>query len=241
MKNLSPKLFANLYAGFSLPIATFDCGELCAPYNENGVPFCCDTRHAVPTAYLEEWAFLRRSTDLWHPWQGQNDRETERLASLLPDGQVALECLGYRYCQRGFRTLACRSFPFFPYITPQGEFVGLSYLWEFEDRCWVISNLAVVSSEFLSQMIQTYEMIFEIRPEEKEIQRRFSGSMRQIFGRRHRSILLLHRNGNWYKVTPRNGRMRRVSPERLPKFGDYQIAAKLPFPDEQQMLSDLRQ
>jgi hypothetical protein len=233
MGKLSPEFFTELYTNFDGSIAALDCGERCAPYNENGVPFCCDIRHAVPTAYEEEWDFLRHSTDLWHPWQGKDECETEELNQQVPDGQLLIACRGYAFCQRGFRTLACRAFPFFPYITRQGEFIGLSYHWEYEDRCWVISNLQVVSPIFLSQFIHAYEALFEIRPYEKEIQRLYSGVMRQVFGRRHRSVTLLHRNGVWYKVTPRNGRLRRVSPERLPKFGDYRLAAELPFADEQ--------
>ena len=28
----------------------------------------------------------------------------------------------------------------------QGEFVGLTYYWVFEDRCWIISNMQVVEN-----------------------------------------------------------------------------------------------
>jgi hypothetical protein len=56
--------------------------------------------------------------------------------------------------------------------------------------------------------------------------------MRHFFGRHRRAIPLLHRNGWIYKITPRNGRMRRVDTAELPVFGPYKIAASMPFPDE---------
>ncbi len=232
MTAFSPQDFGRLYADFDSPIAEFDCGDRCAPYNERGVPFCCDTRHAVPTAYLEEWEFLQTSTNLWHRWEGRTPAETSRLASLAPEGQVLIACLGHRYCQREFRSLACRAFPFYPYINRKGELIGLGYFWEYEDRCWVISNLQVVSQEFLRQFIRTFELIFERMPEERDAYLSFSEMVRRTFRRKGRAILLLHRNGNFYKVTPTHERLRRIPPEKLPKYGDYKVAAQLPFPDE---------
>ena len=224
--------FGALYERFQAPIAALNCGHKCAPYNENGVPFCCDTRHAVPTAYTAEWEYLQRNTELWHLWRSDDPDETAALQNETPKGQVLIACLGHELCQRGFRSITCRSFPFFPYIDREGGFIGISYYWEYEDRCWVISNLKVVSPEYRAEFIATYDSIFETMPEERENFRYHSMMMRRIFGRRHRAIPLLHRNGSVYKITPRNGRMRRVVVDKLPKFGPYKIAAKLPFPED---------
>ncbi len=223
--------FAAFYDHFDRPVTPFDCGERCAPYNERGVPFCCDTAHAVPAAYTEEWEYLQANTDLWRPWQGRTRRETNRLRRQAPEGQVLVACKGHQLCQRSFRSITCRAFPFFPYLTEQGEFMGMSYYWEYEDCCWVISNLSEVDQEYRRQFIDAFEALFSTYPEEKENFRQFSGLMRRVFGRRRRAIPLLHRNGFAYKVTPHNGRLRRVALETLPKFGLYKIAADLPFPD----------
>ena len=67
-----------LYDGFRTPIASVDCGQQCAPYND-GVPFCCDTCHAVPTAYLDEWAYLQDNTELWYLWEAEDPRAPEIL------------------------------------------------------------------------------------------------------------------------------------------------------------------
>ncbi len=90
----------------------------------------------------------------------------------------------------------------------------------------------VVSPEYRAQFIAAYEKIFQEHPEDKENFRQFSVLMRRVFGRQKRSIPLLHCNGQAYKVTPHNGRLRRVAVERLPKFGSYKVAAEMPFPDE---------
>lgn len=222
----------NLYSDFDLPIAAFDCGQRCAPYNEGGIPFCCDIQEAVPTAYHSEWKCMQARTELWHLYQNDNEKEMDQLVSGTPEGQILLACKGYEFCERNNRLVSCRAFPFFPYISRAGEFLGLSCLWDFEDRCWLLSHLEVVQMDYLRQFVRTFDEIFLHLPGELERYRGFSSMMRRAFGRRHRSIPVLQRNGYWYKTTPRNGRMRRVSAEQLPKFGWYLVADSLRFPDE---------
>lgn len=222
----------SLYKTFQAPISAINCGDKCAPYNESGVPFCCDTRHAVPTAYDIEWDYLRENTDLWHEWLADDPAETERLQREKPEGQVLIECLGHRSCQRQFRSITCRAFPFFPYIDHKGLFLGMTYYWEYENRCWVVSNLDVVTPEYLHEFTAAFDRLFELRPQERENFRYHSVVMRRIFGRSHRAILLLHRNGFLYKISPHTGRLRKILTDQLPAFGPYRIAARLPFPDE---------
>ncbi len=224
---------ADLYRRFWEPLADVDCGAHCAPYNERGIPFCCNTRHAVPALYIEEWLYLKERTDLWHPWQGRTLMETQRLAKETPDGMILMACKGPAYCQREYRSLTCRAFPFYPYFTREGKFIGMTYYWEYEEQCWVISNLHVVRDEFRSQFMAAFDALFDQRPEEQESYRALSTTMRRVFGRRRRAIPILHRNGGVYKVTPRNGRMRRVEARDLPAFGPYRISRLLPFPDEE--------
>lgn len=232
MSVLKPEDFSSFYARFQSPIARFDCGQKCAPYNENGVPFCCDTRHAVPTAYQAEWAYLRENTDLWKEWAPSDPQEKKRLQKETPNGQLLIACKGAAHCQRGFRSITCRAFPFFPYINSQGEFIGLSYYWDYEDRCWVISNLDIVTPEYRAEFIAAYEELFESYPEELESFRNHSAYMRKVFLQRRRTIPLLHKNGYFYKLSPGSEKIHRVAAQDLPKFGPYRIAAALPFPDE---------
>ena len=224
--------FARLYAGFQAPIAALDCGKKCAPYNEYGVPFCCDTTHAVPSAYLAEWDYLQQNTNLWHLWQPADEGEYQLVRAETPENMQLIECLGHTHCQRGFRSLTCRAFPFYPYINSNGEFIGLSYYWDYEDRCWVISNLQVVTPEYVQQFVLTFDRLFAEMPGERESYARHSLVMRRKFARKGRTLPLLHRDGGLYKVSPHHERMRRVHADSLPKFGPYRVAALLPFPDE---------
>ena len=114
--------FETLYAQFDSPITVLDCGKKCAPHNEYGVPFCCDTGHAVPTAYQPEWEYLSKNSNLWRIWDTDDIEETNRLRSEAPDGQLLIGCLGHLQCQRDYRSITCRAFPFFPYITKEGDF-----------------------------------------------------------------------------------------------------------------------
>lgn len=232
MSVLNPAHFVDLYARFNAPITALDCGRKCAPYNEYGVPFCCDTEHAIPTAYSAEWAYLEPSTDLWHPWEDDDPKETARLRAETPDGQVLIECLGHRHCQRNFRSITCRAFPFFPYITRERKFIGLSYYWEYEETCWVINHLRAVTPAYVQEFVAAYDWIFENLPGELENFRYHSIIMRRVFGRRRRTIPLLHRAGGAFSVTPKDGSLASVNPEQLPKYGPYEIAALMPFPNE---------
>jgi len=233
--NASPEDFARLYAGFQAPIAALDCGQKCAPYNEGGVPFCCDTRHAVPTAYTAEWDYLRAHTDLWHRWQADDPAETRRLEAETPPHMVLIACRGAEHCQRDFRAITCRAFPFFPYFDSQGRFLGLSVYWEYADRCWVISNLQVVSRRYRQQFIATFERLFDLLPDERVTFQHHSAVMREVFRQRRRRIPLLHRDGSACLISPRSERLQRVPVGQLPRHGVYAIAARLPFPDEEDL------
>jgi hypothetical protein len=56
--------------------------------------------------------------------------------------------------------------------------------------------------------------------------------MRRVFSRQKRGIPLLHRDGGVFTVRPRDGLIEPVDPTKLPKYGPYEVARLLPFPDE---------
>ena len=228
--------FSHLYARFSAAVTALDCGDRCGPHNVGGVPFCCDLSHTIPSAYPEEWDYLRGSTSLWHRWQPSDPDLEEEMARKVPPGHVLIACLGHRQCQREFRSITCRTFPFFPYFDLRKRFIGLAPYWEYEDRCWVISHLDQVSAEFRRQFTAAYEWLFEHYPDEIQAYIFQSIRMRRIFGRRRRSIVILPRGHEdepfAYKVAPGSGDKRRVALSGLPAYGIYRLAARLPFPDE---------
>ncbi len=225
-----------LYKIFSTPITDFDCGEKCSVYNENHAPFCCDTRHVIPSAYLQEWEYLRQNTDLWHLISEDDKVPSDHLNADLPDDQVLIKCQGYLKCQRAFRSMTCRAFPFFPYIDQQGEFIGFTYYWDFEDRCWLINHLDTISPQYRDEFIEAFDFIFSNSVQEFENFRYQSIIMRRVFGRKKRAIPLISRSDapqiQYYKISPSNGKMRKVDPHSFTKHGNYYLADKLPFTGE---------
>jgi hypothetical protein len=216
----------SLYEGFNSPIAEFDCGKKCAPHNPSGKPFCCDICQAVPAAYKSEWKYLEPNTDLWHQWRGDECEDTTskeiiRLKADTPKNMLLLACLGPSQCQRDFRALSCRQFPFFPYVSADYRFLGLAYEWEFESKCWVISNLPSVTQKYREEFIQTYDRLFALFQEEFDHYAYHSERMRNHFVGQRRRFPLLHRNGAAYLVSPDSERLVRVDMKRLPRHGVY--------------------
>ena len=213
------------YNGFDVPVVPLDCGEKCAPQNSSRKPFCCDICHAVPSAYHQEWAYLQTRTDLWHPWRGDecesDPEDPARLKGETPDSMILVACLGPDHCQRQYRTISCRQFPFFPYITDDYAFIGLTYNWELEDLCWVISNLGQVTDTYRKEFIQSYDELFSLWMDEMESYAIRSEQMRAHFMTQKRSIPILHRDGGFYLLRPISERLRRIDPDRLPKYGVY--------------------
>jgi hypothetical protein len=227
--DLLPDEIRNLYDSFNSPIAALDCGSKCAPHNPSGKPFCCDICHAVPAAYKSEWKYLQANTKLWHTWRGDEctaatREERHQLKADTPNGMILLACLGPSKCERNFRALSCRQFPFFPYVSSDYRFLGLAYEWKFESKCWVISNLSRVTQQYRTEFVRTYDHLFALFQKEFDSYAYQSQKLRQEFIRRRRRFPLLHRDGKTYLVSPASERLQRVDSDGLSKFGPYRCA-----------------
>lgn len=192
--------FAELYDRFQTSLSRYDCGQYCAPLN-GGEPVCCSTQNAIPIVQKGEWELLRSRTDLWHRFKPYDRNSREILASLSEDC-LAIACKGARHCERENRTLACRAFPFSPYISRDGVFIGLSYYWIFADRCWVISNLQIVEQAFIDEFCTAYDTLFAKDPEEWTVFKEQSTNQRRIFSRKHKPFPVLMRDGTLKKEMP---------------------------------------
>jgi hypothetical protein len=226
MNNSTPRInFRALYAQFDLPVTNIDCGQRCSPHNPRGIPFCCDICEAVPVAYLEEWKFLEENTALWHVWRGDecldDSGDLTELRNQIPGHMMLLACNGPKACLRQFRSLSCRQFPFFPYITADNRILGLAYHWDFEATCWVISNLAKVTNVFRGEFIRVYDELLAQWDDDFESYADLSEDMREQFGAWRRRIPLLHRDGGYYLLSPRNEKLSKIAVEDLPRFGPY--------------------
>jgi hypothetical protein len=214
-----------LYQQFNAPVTDFDCGLKCAAHNPNGIPFCCDICQAVPAAFRIEWEYLQRNTELWHTWRGDECAaelaDPSELLADTPEHMLLLACKGPAHCQREFRAVSCRQFPFFPYVASDLRFLGLAYEWEFEDTCWVISHLETVTETYRNEFVRTYDELFANWQAELESYAIRSEEMRAHFAAKRRRIPLLQRTGGFYLLSPGSERMQRVSLERLRRFGPY--------------------
>ena len=219
--------FTACYQNFDEPVCDVDCGSLCAPHNPSGKPFCCDICQAVPAVYRQEWQYLQSATNLWHEWKevecGQTRTESETIQENTPENMQLLACLGPAHCQREYRSLSCRQFPFFPYFTEDYRFIGLAYEWHFERTCWVISHLAQVRMAYRKSFIATFDGLFDLWPQEMDNYAALSAEMREDFIQQHRRIPILHRNGKDYLLSPGSERLRRVDLLTLPRQGVYRV------------------
>ena len=199
----SEKDFEHIYNIFSSNIAKkLDCGSICAPLNE-GQPVCCSTENAIPVVEKEEWRLLKSRTDMWKKFK-PFDRASKKIVDELPGSTCAVECKGAAFCERENRSLACRSFPFFPYFDSKGYLLGLSCYWEFEDRCWVISNLHVVEKKFVNEMIDAYEFLFKKDEDHYDAFFDESKRMRKFFSRRNKPIQIITRDMDYLLVLPKS-------------------------------------
>lgn len=204
----SVALYQKIFDTLQAPVSRYDCGQRCAPLND-GVPVCCDIEQAIPLVDKHEWYLLRSRGDLWRPYRARDADAKAELADKHRDCR-AIQCKGFRHCERDNRSMACRAFPFFPYITREDELVGLSVYWSFADRCWVQSNLQIVEPEFVRQCIEAYELLFAEDKAERAANREHSATMRRAFTRMGRLIPLLGRQGEHLAVEPGTHRIRRA-------------------------------
>ena len=226
--------FKELYQEFSLPLSEIDCGKKCGPHNDYGVPVCCDIEIVVPAAYDLEWEYLQAETELWHLWQGPGSIEQEELIRDVQPGQQLLQCLGHQSCQRSFRSITCRAFPFYPYLDRAGNLLGLAYYREYRDQCWIISNLSVVKAEYKEQFQRAFEKIFQRYPDTKENFLHFSGYMRGQAADAGEGLTLLDFAGRVLKVNPISEQVREITYRDLESYGPFGIIKELVFPDEVQ-------
>lgn len=198
--------FRALYDAFDAPIVPLDCGQMCAPHNPNGVPFCCDITHSVPVAFHLEWRYLQANTDLWHVWKGQEsnmDQRQERdLIGGTPDHMTLLACQGDAHCQRNYRAISCRQYPFFPYITSDLRFIGLAYDWTMTEKCWVLQHLDQVTDEYREQFVATYDYLLEEMRGEMKGYYLLSEELRDYAEENDRPVTILHRDGGILEIDP---------------------------------------
>ena len=202
---VSARDYAAVYSGFQAPISKiYNCGAKCAPFND-GVPVCCDTGYAIPIVEKSEFAQLRNRTKMWRPFVPRTSDQKAEVADLKGSDSCAIECRGAAHCERDNRSLACRSFPFFPYFDAEKTLVGLTHYWNFEGLCWVIHNLTIVEKPFIDQFMATHEFIFKKDDVWRVTYVEQSSAMRGVYSRRGEKFAVILRDGTYCWVLPKSG------------------------------------
>jgi hypothetical protein len=228
---LDKEIFRELYSGFKMPLSAIDCGLKCGPYNDYGVPICCDIHQLIPSAFELEWNYLKENTDLWQPWSS-SELLAQEIEDELQDGQVLLKCKGYQECQRDFRTLTCRAFPFYPYLNSKDNLDGLAYYPEFRYGCWIISNLDVVSQSYKEAFQHTFQRVFQIFPDYRKNFVDYCNYVRETAAEESDQIVLLGFSGDVHLIDPRTEKKYQVKYNELSAFGPFEVSRELRFPDD---------
>jgi hypothetical protein len=167
------------------PVTSFDCGTLCAP-NNGGVPVCCHAQQVLPVLYRAELALLQKRSDLWRRHVPAGDDAALRHAARACD--VFAVCKGHTHCERDNRSLACRTFPFEPYVDHDGRLAGIVFAYDFAHLCPLIASQHTISGRFVVQCIAMWERMFAFDDAERAFYAGCSRTLRRQFGRRREAI-----------------------------------------------------
>jgi hypothetical protein len=202
--SISARDYGVIFEGFQAPISkVYNCGSKCAPHN-GGTPVCCDAEHAIPIVEKSEFAHLKTRTKMWKPFVPRTTDQKNEIADLKGSENCAVECNGAQFCERDNRSLACRSFPFFPYFDADKNLVGLAHYWNFEGICWVIHNLTIVEKPFIDQFLKMHEYIFKKDDNWRVTYVEHSAVMRQVYSRRGDKFPIIMRDGSYKWVLPKS-------------------------------------
>lgn len=219
------KFIEDLYAAFDEPLTGQDCGRMCAPHNPGGKPFCCDVCQVVPAVYELEWLHLQTTGDFWHIYRGDecagDPCDPQEVLAETPAHMLLAACQGPERCRRDIRSMSCRQFPFFPYITARGDFIGLTVEPAFRENCWVISHLEEVTPAYRRSFVKVYDMLLERWEHDREAYAEYSADLRAEYSGRGEYIPLLHRDGADYLLDPACDAAQPVPPGGFGRYGPY--------------------
>lgn len=162
------------------PVTSFDCGTLCAPTN-GGVPVCCHAETILPVLYVAELALLQRRSDLWRRHVPAGDDGS--LGQRARPGDVFAVCKGHRHCERDNRSLACRSFPFEPYLDHDDRLAGLVFAFEYASLCPLIAGAHDILPQFVAECEAMWRRLFALDADERRFYAGCSRTLRRQFGR----------------------------------------------------------
>lgn len=155
---LTEKDFEFLHKILKSNVCDFDCGKICAEKNK-GIPYCCDIDSVVPVLFKNEYKYLMGKTDLWREFVPE-DEDDEKLFENIGYDDVLAICKGHKKCKREFRGFICRSFPFYPFIDESMNFIGMTYNYDFKDKCIILENPYIISKTYIEEFMKAWQYIF---------------------------------------------------------------------------------
>lgn len=170
------------YQLLSPEMLDFNCGELCAAQN-NGKPFCCDSKSVIPLLYRDEIRWDKECGDkIWTTLCGEEIAELELPLCVDPEVEVYATCDCASRCPREKRSLVCRTFPFLPYFNKKEELDGLTYCFTEENRCPLVGrNDLKLNPEYVKNSCSFWKELLEIFPEDRELYIEESKELRERF------------------------------------------------------------
>ncbi|MBN1115372.1 MAG: hypothetical protein JXA66_08530 [Oligoflexia bacterium] len=159
MIKLNEDDFRYLYNILDANITDFDCGAICALEND-GVPVCCEVNVVIPILYKNEYKYVNRHCKLWKRFKPENAHDKRLIKDCGYDDIMAI-CRGHKDCNRNYRSMVCRTFPFYPFIEKNGNFLGLTYNYDFENKCILVGHPGMVNPVYIKQSLKAWNYVFD--------------------------------------------------------------------------------
>ncbi len=167
-RTLTERQLQRFYRMLSVRMTDSDCGRYCAPQN-NDVPYCCDQEKLVPVLFKDEYKWHRKQGDFWKKMSIQT-KSDKRLVQDSCSYNVFATCPGVKNCRRTLRSLACRLFPFEPFIDKTGCVMGLVYQNGENECCSLFGKpQRIYNQTYIRNAIRVWQELVDIFPEEKDM------------------------------------------------------------------------
>ncbi|MBE7411760.1 MAG: hypothetical protein L6Q54_05040 [Leptospiraceae bacterium] len=198
MKKKEKEIFGELtveeisyyYTLLNEELTNFDCGSLCKDQND-GVPFCCVPKNAVPFLYRKEFQLLKSRSELWRVWEPKTAQEKKLKSTHEGEDTLFCECKGVAFCERENRSISCRTFPFEPYLDKRGVLVGLIFMKEFLTSCPLSSRLSDIRQEYIDGHFLFWEKLLLRKKDEYDTYKKSSSAYRRWSKKENKKIPLL--------------------------------------------------
>jgi len=188
-RKLTAKKLKQLYRLLSVRMTDFDCGKLCAPQN-CGVPYCCDGQKVTPVLFRDEYHWHRQQGTFWVKMPVRTPAE-RKLVEESCSYNVFAVCPGVQGCRRPARSLACRLFPFEPFLDGMGSVRGLVYQNGDNGSCALMEKPQHLYNQiYIKNAIRAWQELVDTFPEDRELYLRESRKRTRHAARLHTSVCM---------------------------------------------------